>query len=324
MEHVLRIPELGLSVVTRRASLSGKMPSATVYDVLVAILYEYQVAEMPADGVVQFSRQTLIRAMRWVEQGERPAGRHYAQLADALMHLQHIQLAWDGASAPYLLNIERRDAVTISLVSDFRLGDEPVGRRPAAHGDPDLASWVRLDPGYAYLLSCPYARVEFDLDRMMALSTGVARILFRTLMWLRHCECSVISLWELFLRIGSSTDRATPAQARELLGRAHREMVETGVLRSAPVYSVSAPADLEGLAEYVVTYDFGAEETLSPEDEALVRAARKHGVSKPMAVRLLEHRDQLRIVLKAVDAGSVTPRYPAGYIVDATRGGWSL
>lgn len=323
-EHEVGFPEIGWRVVTRRGRLSGKLPSATIYDVLVALLYTYQAVGTPVDGVVPFSRRALIGLMRWVPPGQRPTGRHYTQLADALWHLQHIELTWGAENSPPQLNDYRGVSVTASLVADFRLADEPVGRRTSDVAAPMMTSWVRFDPRYLTLLQCPYARLEFDLDRMMALSSGVARVLFRALMWYRHRGVSVVTLRQLFARIGSSTDRYTPAQARELLGRAHREMVDTGVLRRDPVYRRCKPGELGGLAEYGVTYDFGPDETLSPEDEALVRAARKHGVSKPMALRLLEHRDQLRLVLRAVEAGRVAPRYPAGYIVEATRGGWSL
>lgn len=324
---VVPFPDIAWSLELQRHDRSKQLPSTTVVDVLTVLLHYYHAIGMPDDGAIPFSRRQLITLMRWVPTVDaKPSGRHYIQLREALDHLKHTDLTWEGENVPDpLYGQAGRGVLSISLITGYRLADEPSGRRPVGRPLPEPVSWAQLDPFFVRLLKDRDTTVAFDLDRMMSLPTGIPRVLFRALTWYKSRGINRIPLRELFRRIGSTSDRCVPAKARDLLGKAHNAMVEHGFLQRQPVYE-HAPAVnlLEPGRDWSVVYDFGREATLSFEDEQLVRSARAFGVSQAMAVELLGYRDKLREVLWAVSEGVVAPRSPAGYIVDATRFGWAV
>ena len=323
---VVHFPEIAWSLDMKRDARTGKLPSTVVVDVLAALLHNFHSIGMPEDGAIPFSRRSLISMMRWSPNpASKPSGRLYNQLREALDHLKHTDITWSGDNTPDPLYGENGRAVlSISLVTSYRLAEEPRGRRARDRRLPEPVSWVQLDPFFVRLLKAPQGTVPFDLDRMMSLPSGVSRVLFRTLMWYKSRGMNEVPLRELFPRVGSTTDKILPAKAREMLGKSHQAMVDAGILRALPEFDVLEGQGLTGEREHVLVYDFAPDAILSSEDEQLVRTARMYGVSQAMAVELLAYREKLREVLWAVGEGIVSPRYPAGYIVEATRNDWAV
>jgi hypothetical protein len=310
------------------------LPSTHVLDLLAVLLHYYASAGRPSDGVVPFDQATLVRDAGWVKPGKEPSGRHYHQLADALWHLQHTTMWWTGDNVPDPAFSDHSPGdLSISVLSAVRLGRARPGRRPraraAAGGSVHVpSSWVEFGRTFANLLRCEFGTVSFDLEQMLALPSGTARALFRTLCWYRHRGMHVIPLRELYPRIGSVEQRLTPSRAKQVLGAAHAALVDTGILLDLPNYEWCRPPNTSehAAAELCVVYPFTVRSAafLSAEHERLVRTARLLGVSEPMAFMLLNYGEQFRTVLDAIGEGDVSPRDTPAYIVDATRYGWNV
>ncbi len=326
-------PEIDWAMSLQPTEVTKRLPSAHVIDVFAALLHYYARSDRPGDGVVRFDQTELYRDVGWLKGAQSSSGRHRQQLEDALWHLQRTTLQWTGNNAPDPeFGQPGRGILSISIVSGFRVG-RSRSRRGAAEGDeitsdPGSSCWVEFGRSFVRLLRADYGTHTFDISGMLALPSGTPRALFRALTWYRNRGISSIPLRELYPRIGSVEQRLTASRAEQVLGCAHAAMRKEGILASMPMYVRTQPqfAPSSAPEEMCVVYDFAVRSAsfLDPEDEVLVRTARSYGVSEVMALNLVRYRDQLRTVLNAVGEGDVTPRYPAGYIVDATRGGWHI
>lgn len=330
----ITFPEIDWALLHQPSAATQRVPSAHVLDVYVALLSYWARADKPDDGIVRFEQSVLFRDVGWVKGSKRSAsGRHCQQLEDALWHLQHTTLRWTGGNAPDPdFGEPGRGLLSVSVVSAYRIGRAHTRRSSpndvAAAAEPTAGCWVELGRSFVRLLKAQWGVVKFDAGAMLCLPSGTPRVLCRALTWYRHRGINTIPLRQLYPRIGSVEQRLTPSRAEQILGRAHAAMVEQGILASHPEYVWTRPPDASGRMgeEMCVSYSFGVRSGafLDPEDELLARTARLYGVSEAMTLELLHYREQLRDVLHAVGEGIVAPRYPAGYIIDATRYGWDV
>ena len=139
-----------------------RLPGTFDQDVYIELLYRYQEAGRPADGVLTFTLHAFLRAM-----GRRVDGRTYEQLRGALARLERTTLEsagayWDAAHARPL-----EGAFTL-------LSAATVDRRRAADRDQLslFPSVTAAEPGVARVSLAPQLRSNLDAGHVTSLRLG--------------------------------------------------------------------------------------------------------------------------------------------------------
>ncbi|MCY7380955.1 MAG: replication initiator protein A [Gemmatimonadaceae bacterium] len=156
-----------------------RLPGTFDQDVYIELLYRYQDAQRPPDGVMTFTLHAFLRAM-----GRRVDGRTYEQLRGALARLERTTLEsaggyWDAAN-----NRPLEGAFTL-------LSAATVDRRRAADRDQLslFPSVTAAEPGVARVTLAPQVRSNLDAGHVTSLRLGsyssllspVARRIYRLL-----------------------------------------------------------------------------------------------------------------------------------------------
>ena len=227
-------------------SPGDRLPGTFDQDVYVELLYRYQEAGFPGDGVLGFTLHAFLRAM-----GRRADGRTYEQLRSSLARLERTTLestgAYFSASANAVVDvrfslltsvvIERRragDAEQLTLFPGYTAGDPGVGRVT-------LAPLVRenIRARHAVLLAVP---------KYLELPSPVARRLYR-LLTVARAEGRLS--WHLPLeRLAQQLPlvQRYPSHLARVLQPAHAMLLATGVVRAAEVRQDAG----EWIAEYAL------------------------------------------------------------------------
>lgn len=305
-------PSIGFQIVY--PSPQGKLPSSAILDVYAGLMFMYQNAGFPDDGRVYFSRYQLLHLIGWLstakdDQGKRtvkPSGRHYKQLKRALLYLEGTRFVWDD---PTVLQFgpdgERfRGMQGFPILQYARVVEDPTGPRGETTSRP-ARSMVQFSEPFVKLLGGGERTTRLDFDLFLSLPSGTPRVLYRTLLGMANQGRRSIRLEELFQRVGSTQTHFVPARARQILGKAHKELRSRGVLE----FEGKEPDYVKMNGEHWVRYAFGNPADLISSEGLLVSQAMAYGLKGPIARELaVAHRQQLERVLAAVTLGMLTPK----------------
>lgn len=210
-----------------------RLPGTFDQDVYVELLYRYQEAGFPADGVLSFTLHAFLRAM-----GRRADGRTYEQLRSALSRLARTTL--ESVGAYFSASAGSRIDVRFSLLTSVA-----IERRRAADVD-QLALFPGLaggEPGVGRVILAPLVRenilarhtVLLAVPRYLELPSPVARRLYRLLVVAR-AEGRVS--WRLPLeRLADQLPlvQRYPSHLVRVLQPAHEMLVTAGLVRAADI-----------------------------------------------------------------------------------------
>lgn len=214
-------------------SPGDRLPGTFDQDVYVELLYRYQEAGFPADGVLTFTLHAFLRGM-----GRRADGRTYEQLRSALARLERTTLESTGAY--YSASAGARLDVRFSLLTSV-----VIERRRAAEADqlglfPALSSG---EPGVGRVTLAPLVRenirarhtVLLAVPQYLELPSPVARRLYR-LLTVARAEGRLY--WQLSLeRLAEQLPlvQRYPSHLVRVLQPAHEMLLASGVARAAEV-----------------------------------------------------------------------------------------
>lgn len=319
----IHYPSIGWIISHPLPQGDDSLPSSTILDVYMALMFLYAHGGRTSEGVVRFSRYQLLQLMGWLSRSARggggrrqlkPSGRHYRQLTQALDYLQ--DTTFESAPARQHADIEGRPFVgrqRFPILTYVKVAREKGGRRDWTESG---NSEVRLHPYLVRELRRDEGVTRLNYDIYLSLSPGTPRHLFRLLAWARQQGRSRLRLGELFERLGSSQRELIPARARQILRKPHDELRQRGILAQSPEYEKVG-------GEWWAAYTFaGAERLLSWED-LLEGQAKAWGVTPPAAREVaVASRFQAERVLAAVSRGYLRPtRSLPGMIVHYVRQG---
>lgn len=293
--------------------LTGKIPSVLLYDVYFGLMFLWSLEGFPDHGEIRFSRYNFLQMIGWVSNGRSaaggkrttPSGRHYRQLLEAMKALHKTSFTQQ--------NDQTSEGEGFSILQHYKLKADQPGRKAEGIDLPKNSLAIFSKP-FVEKLKAGASAIKMDLDLYLSLSTGMPRVLFRTLSWMRWSGVNSIPIEVLFQRIGSIRQRYIPAVAKQTFDAAHDELRTLGFLAAEP--------DFEKIDDvWHVTYQFGDPVALRSEEDALVREAENYGVSLPVARELaVAHRERFRQVMAAVSSGRLkADRNIAGMIVSYTR-----
>jgi hypothetical protein len=291
-----------------------RMPSSAVLDVYLALLWHFAQAGFPEDGVVRFSRYELLSFLGWLSKGGkrdatyRPSGRHYKQLKNAIRYLKWTTFVnrGPGDQVHLLDGTKMRGEQGFSILEHYALDEDDD---PTSHGSIDQHEYTAPKRS-SVMLSRPFLRqlargakaVPVDLELFFAMPAGTPRHLIRLFSWMWHQGITALRLREVFQRLGSVQAAAVPARARQILSKAHDELVSRGVLASEPTFE---RRDGEWFIQYVFA---DPQEALSLEQLLMARAT-AYGIVPAVARELsLAHRAGLMLALAAAAEERIVPR----------------
>jgi hypothetical protein len=264
------------------------LPYAADEDV-VLVLLELTKEQGFQSRTIQFSRYELIRRIK----GDvLPSGRDYRRIEDALARLNGVSIKtnhfWDNRAKKYA-------TLGFHILEDFALYEEPSGNKAKRGQLPIRHSYITWDKHLFQSFTDGYIK-SLDLDRYFALSSSIARRLYR-LLDKRFYDGK--PQFEINLRqlahehIGLARSYKYESQVKQAMDRAHDELIAAGfvggveyrdtpdglnviyfntnrVPRTLPAATDDSPPLVKSLIEYGISHKT-AKELLSAFGEDRIR-----------------------------------------------------